>query len=146
MGFRYSAKDGWPPDSERNLILRTVGEASLSEEAISAILAFGLAPNVPLTAQAGLDILESLVRKAAHASLLGTSLLAINLSGTVEGRGVSREEQFGSERSGDHQQPPLLGHLPPAQLHRPAGRVPNSVSLSHDESLGFIGNSDTRRR
>ena len=67
----YSGKDGWPADAERNLILRTIGEAGVSEATLKELLEMGLAARVPLLSSAALDVCESIVRKAAAASVAG---------------------------------------------------------------------------
>jgi integrator complex subunit 1 len=62
----YSAKDNWPPESERSYIFRMMSDACLMEDTLMRVLVIGLTPELPLSPSDALDIADRLVARAAN--------------------------------------------------------------------------------
>ncbi|KAL8588066.1 hypothetical protein ACOMHN_012104 [Nucella lapillus] len=74
----YYNKDNWPPENDRNLMLRLVYEAPVLEDTVLRVILIGLTRDLPLKAQDALDLVDSLVRRAAGLHLDGMEVLQMS--------------------------------------------------------------------
>jgi integrator complex subunit 1 len=58
-------KDGWPPESEKNLFGRLCQEVGLQESSLVFILMMGLSKEHPVTCNEAVDIVDQIVLRAA---------------------------------------------------------------------------------
>lgn len=61
----YSSKDNWPPESERQLIIRLSSEVPLLEDTLIRLLQMGLSPSFPIYPMEVIELTDSLIRRAA---------------------------------------------------------------------------------
>ncbi|RWS07795.1 Integrator complex subunit 1-like protein [Dinothrombium tinctorium] len=62
--LNYS-KDNWPPDTERNFMLRLVTEVPLQEDTLMRLLNMGLSKDHPITPQEAIELSDTLIKRAA---------------------------------------------------------------------------------
>lgn len=73
-----ATKDGWPPESEKNVFARLCLEVGLEETSLFFVLRMGTSKEHPLSASEALDTVEHIIcRAAAHKTGLTLSEVGI---------------------------------------------------------------------
>ncbi|XP_045031439.1 integrator complex subunit 1 [Daphnia magna] len=74
----YYNKDGWPPESDRAIMIRLASEIPVMEETLLQILLIGLSKDHPLTAPDTLELADQLLRRCAAVHNQGFLMLEAN--------------------------------------------------------------------
>ena len=61
----YSSKDNWPPESERQLIIRLSSDVPLLEDTLIRLLQMGLSPSYLIYPMEVIELTDALIRRAA---------------------------------------------------------------------------------
>uniref|UniRef100_A0A5S6R1H3 DUF3677 domain-containing protein n=1 Tax=Trichuris muris TaxID=70415 RepID=A0A5S6R1H3_TRIMR len=61
----YVGKDGWPSESEKNLLLRTVAESGILEKTLIELVSVNQFGDYPFNLAVGVDLVDQIVRRAS---------------------------------------------------------------------------------
>ncbi|KAK7506750.1 hypothetical protein BaRGS_00002225 [Batillaria attramentaria] len=73
----YYNKDNWPPEADRNFMLRMVCEAPVLEDTLMRIMVIGLSRDLPLSNADAVDMVDQLIRRAASLYSEGMQVLQV---------------------------------------------------------------------
>ncbi|KHJ46089.1 hypothetical protein D918_03753 [Trichuris suis] len=81
----YIGKDGWPTESEKNLLLRTVAESGVLEKTLLELVTVNQFGDLPFNLAVGIELVDQLVRRAYFNPFNGQSKVNIEVTKDLVG-------------------------------------------------------------